>query len=225
MTERPPSDVSAGYFIDAPALAARLMNILVATLHATEFTTLAQECYATTLEASLYSSAIWEAFWAHPENAYIHRTLLLTDRRNDLRESIKLKILSVCGGHLPSSCLLTTSDIASRYWHVIGPILPETTQNPATSIQLFDLAEHVFRSQDEYDRNEDTLRSFLRTWSSLLLAYNHSELPGRYEVDNVVLGFTRLLSSLVHSLKSYKRPLNAGALISSIYQKFLFTKR
>ena len=201
------------------------MNILVAAVQTSSATKVTQECYATILEASLYSSAVWEAFWAHPQIAHVHRTLLLTDRRESLRENIKLKILSICDGHLPLSCPLSTADIASRYWVAVAPILPEAAQNAEQSVQLFELAEHVFRVHDEHDRSEDNLRSFLRSWSSLLLAHKHTELPGRYEVDNVVLGFTKLLLCLVPSLKSYKRPLNAGSLISSIYQGFLFPKR
>ena len=187
-------------------------------------TKLTQDCYATILEASFYSSIVWETFWESSEVSQIHRTLLLTDRRETLREHIKLKILSVCGGHLPLSCPLSTADIASRYWIAIASILPGAVQEAEQSVQLFELAQHVFRVYDEYRRSEDNLRSLLRSWSSWLLAYNHTEFPGRYEVDNVVLGFTKLLLCLVPSLKSYKRPLNAGALISSIFQKFLFTR-
>lgn len=156
--------------------------------------------------------------------AQIHRTLLLTDERENLREYVKLKILSVCGEHLPSSCPLNTAEIASRYWNVIVSIVPGASQAPEQSTQLFELAQHVFRVYDEHHRSEDNLRSLLRSWSSLLLAHNHSEIPGQYEADNVVMGLTKLLLCLIPSLKSYKHPLNAGALISSVFQRFLFNR-
>ena len=184
-----------------------------------------QECYATILEASLYSSEVWKAFWNHDQVAHVHRTLLLIDERESLREHVKLRILSLCNGQLPSSCPLNPADIALHYWMAIASILPEAAHKPEQSVQLFQLAEYVFRAYDEHHHSEDTLDSLLRSWSSSLLAHNHTELPGRYEVDNIVLGFTKLLLCLVPSLKSCKRPLNAGALISSIFQKFLFTRR
>ena len=42
------------------------------------------------------------------------------------------------------------------------------------------------------------------------------------EVDFVVLGFTKLLLSCIPSLKSFKKPLNAGPLVDKIFRKFLF---
>lgn len=187
-------------------------------------TKVTQECYATIIEASLYSPVIWNTLWKHPEITQIHRTLLLTDPHENLRRSIKLKILSICGGHLPSSCPLSTADIVFRYWKTIADILPGTVLQADRSDQLFELAYSVFRVYDEHHRSEENLRSLLQDWGSWLLAYNHTEVPGRYEVDNVVLGFTKLLGCLVPSLKSYKRPLNAGGLISHIFQKFLFIR-
>ncbi|KAJ4343616.1 hypothetical protein N0V95_006624 [Ascochyta clinopodiicola] len=225
LRERPSSNLSANCFSDPPALANRLMDILVTSLQTTSAATVTQECYATILEASLYSSAVWQTFWKHSQVAHVHRVLLLLDEREILREHIKLKIFSLCGGHLSSSCALDTADIASHYWIAIANILPEVAHKSEQSVQLFQLAEHVFRAHDEHSRSEETLRSLLHSWSSSLLAHTHSEVPGRYRVDNVVLGLTKLLLCLIPSLKSYKRPLNASALISSIFQKFLFTRR
>ncbi|KAF1925634.1 uncharacterized protein M421DRAFT_7661 [Didymella exigua CBS 183.55] len=222
LRERPSSDLLKDYFSDAPALARRLTRILATAIHATNAAKIVQECYATILEASLCCPLVWQTFWEHPEVAQIHRTLLLTDQREDLREYIKLKALSVCGGHLPSSCSLVPGEIASRYWSVIASILPDASQASEQSTQLFELAQHVFRVYDEHYRSEDNLRALLHSWSSLLLAHNHSEIPGRYEADNVVMGFTKLLLCLLPSLKSYKNSLNAGALISSVFHRFLF---
>jgi ubiquitin carboxyl-terminal hydrolase 34 len=199
------------------------MEILLVTLQTTDSATITQECYATILEVSLYSFEFWQAFWKHPQVLDIHRTLLLNNEQPTLRDAIKLKILSVCGGHLPSSCSLSTADIASQFWTIIDNILPETLHKAEQSAQLFDLAEHVFRTQDLHDRREESSRSLLHNWSSLLLAYNHTETPGRYKHDNVVLGFTKLMLCCVSSLKSFKLPLDASALISSIFQKFIFT--
>lgn len=172
----------------------------------------------------MYSSVIWKAFWEHPQALRIHRELLLTDPRETLRSAIKLKILSICGGHLPSSCPLSAADISVRYWETIADILPGAVEQIDQSDQLLELAQHVFRVYDEYHRSEDNLRSLLHTWSSSLISYSHTEIPGRYEVDHIILGFTKLLMCLIPSLKSYKHPLNASGLISTLFQKFLFTR-
>lgn len=119
---------------------------------------------------------------------------------------------------------MDAADISSRYWTAVASILPGAVQEVKQSVQLFELAQHVFRFYDEHHRSEKNLRSLLRSWSSWLLAYSHAEVPGRCDTDNVVLGFTKLLLCLVPSLKSYKHPLNAGALITSIFQKFVFTR-
>lgn len=224
LRERPSSDLSKDYFSNEAALANRLVRILIISVQADDAAKVAQDCYATVLEASLCCPTIWKTFWEHLEVEQVHRRLLLTDRRDNLRKQIKLKILSVCGAHLPSSCSLDTADIAARYWTTITGILPGASQASEQSVQLFELAQHVFRVYDEHHRCEDNLRTLLQDWGSLLMAHNHAEIPGRYEADNVVMGFTKLLLCLVPSLKSYKRPLNADGLISSIFQRFLFKR-
>lgn len=172
----------------------------------------------------MYSSVFWNTIWEHSEALLVHRELLLADKRETLRSSIKLKILSICGGHLPSACPLSAADISARYWETIADILPHAVEQPDRSGQLLELAQHVFRVYDEHHRSEDNLRSLLQTWSSLLVSYSHTEIPGRYEVDHVVLGLTKLLTCLIPSLKSYKHPLNSSELISALFQKFLFTR-
>lgn len=222
LKECPSSDLSMNYLSDGTALANRLMRILIISIQANDASKVAQECYATILEASLCCPTVWKTFWEHAEVFQVHQRLLLTDQRENLRKDITLRIISVCSRHLPSSCLLDTADISSRYWTTIASVLPGASRVPEQSKQLFELAQCVFRVFDEHYRSEDELRTLLQSWSSLLLAHNHSEVPGRYEADNVVMGFTKLLLCLIPSLKSYKQPFNAGGLISSIFQRYLF---
>lgn len=200
------------------------MSMLLDSIDTTDATKATQDCYATIVEAGLCSTMFWNTFWEHPEIGHIHQRLLLTDPRKSLRRSTKLKILSVCGGHLPSSCTLDIADIASRYWTIVAGILPAAVEEADHPDQLFELAQHIFRTYDEHHRSEDYLRSLLHDWSRWLLAYDHKEVPGCYDVDKVVLGFTQLMLCLVPSLKSYKHPLNMSELISSIFQKYLFPR-
>lgn len=181
--------------------------------------------YATILEASLHSRGIWEAFMGRPDLVQLHRALVLTDPRKQLRQHIATAIASICGGELPSTCPLTSVETAARFWSILDAFLPEAIRYPNRSEQLFDITEHVFRSHNANSRDEETLRSCLTSWSGLLLHYKHGEFVGRDDVDFVVRGFTKLLLCCIPSLKSFKKPLNGGSLMAQIFRKFLFVPR
>jgi ubiquitin carboxyl-terminal hydrolase 34 len=201
------------------------MEILSIALEANSGAAVVQTCYATVVEASLHSRAVWEAFTNHPDVVRVHEMLLLTGARAPVRENIKLKIISICGGHLPSACPLSKPEIVAQYWNIVSRILPKVIQHAEQSDQLFGIAEHVFRTDDEHHRNEESLRAYLACWSTLLLGYRHRETPGGSEVDRVVFGFTRLLRCCIASLRSFKKPLNACSLMISISEKFVFIRR
>ncbi|KAH9867833.1 hypothetical protein IAQ61_007137 [Plenodomus lingam] len=222
LRERPSPDVSAAYFSDGGLLSTRLLGLLTVALESNEEADFVQDTYAAILEASLHSRAVWDAFMDNPDTRGIHRTLLLDDSRLVVRQHVARKITSVCGGDLPSTCPVTKAEIASRFWSVIRNILPDTIEQPERSQQLFEVADHVFRANDEYERKEDDLRTLLSFWSDLLLGHNHQTFAGREEPDFVVLGFTKLLLGCILSIKSFKKPLNLGTLMEQIYRRFLF---
>jgi ubiquitin carboxyl-terminal hydrolase 34 len=223
--ERPSRDASAAYFLDGARLGTRLVTILCMALETNEDASVVQNCYATILEASLHSRVIWEAFIEHPEVARLHRALLLSDPRQSVREHVAQKIASVCGGDLPSTCPLSKGEIATQFWTFISAILLDSVRLPTQSQQLFDIAEHVFRAKDEYERDEPSLRLCLTTWSDLLLDHQHQESVGRDDIDHVVFGFTKLILCCILSLKSFKKPLGAGDMMEKVFKKYIFTKR
>ncbi|KAF1847395.1 uncharacterized protein K460DRAFT_57668 [Cucurbitaria berberidis CBS 394.84] len=220
--ERPSPDMSAGYFSDGSLLADRLVKILSVALGTNDDAAVVQDSYAVLLEASLHSRAVWEAFINNSDSTRLHQILLLTDPRQPVRMHIAMKIASVCGGDLPSTCPLTKGEVAARFWSTIWAILPEAVLHPEQSQQLLEIAEHVFRANDEYDRNENSLRLSLTQWSNLLLKHEHMGFVGREETDHVVLGFTKLLLCCIFSLKSFKKPVNAGTLMERIFRKYIF---
>ncbi|KAF2497433.1 hypothetical protein BU16DRAFT_537090 [Lophium mytilinum] len=221
LKERPLQDLSSNYFSNEKLLVDRLVSVIYKALENGNAAAVA-DCYATILEAFLHSRKVWEAFVSRTDLESLHKTLLLVDKSSDLRQMVAKSIASVCGGALPSSSPLTPNEIASFYWKIISSIVPHSIEYPRESAQLFDIAEQVLRRNDEYDRDEPTLRAFLSSWSSLLLRYKHEEFVGRDEVDIVVLGFTKLLRSCIQSLKSFKKPLDAGTLMEQTFSKFLF---
>ncbi|KAF2804105.1 uncharacterized protein BDZ99DRAFT_526141 [Mytilinidion resinicola] len=221
LKERPLQDLSSNYFSDEKLLVDRLFSVIYKALDNGNTGAVA-DCYATILEAFLHSRKVWEAFVSRADFESLHKILLLVNGSSDLRQMVAKSIASVCGGALPSSSPLTASEIASFYWKTISSIVPHSVEYPRQSAQLFDIAEQVLRRNDEYDRDEPTLRVFLSSWSSLLLRYKHEEFVGRDEVDTVVLGFTKLLRSCIQSLKSFKKPLDAGTLMEQTFSKFLF---
>lgn len=165
---------------------------------------------------------MWEAFKNHPELQCIHKTLLLSQHNQLLREQTARKILSICGGDLPSTCPITKAETASGFWGIISSLIPDVVHYPEQSQQLLEIAAQVFRTHDEYDRNEEALRSFLSHWSRLILDHEHQEFAGREEVDYVVFGLTKLLLCCILSLKSFKKPVNAGPLMAQIFKKYIF---
>jgi ubiquitin carboxyl-terminal hydrolase 34 len=225
LRERPSLDISNSYFPDGAPLVDRLMRILMVALGQPELATLAQDSYATILEASLHSRAVWEAFVRHIEVNHVHQSLLLVHPEQVIREAVAQKIASICGGDLPSTCPITRAETASCFWVLLSAIIPEAARYPRQSQQLFEIAEHVFRTNDEYDRNEESLRLLLAQWSNLLLSHKHNQFPGREETDHVVLGLTKLLLGCVVSLKSFKKPVNAGPLMAEVFKKYIFTLR
>ncbi|RMZ67789.1 DFFRY protein [Pyrenophora seminiperda CCB06] len=224
LRERPSAETSATYFSNGARLANRLVSILSVAMEMREDAMVINDCYGALLEASLHSRVIWEAFVKHPQVPSLHRVLLLEDSRQSVRENISRKIDSVCGGGLPFTCPLSKGEVVGQIWKGISAVLPDSIRYPKQSRQLFTMAEHVFRVQDEYERNESSLRSFLTTWSDLLLKHKHQEFVGQEETDYVVAGFTKLLLSCMMSLKSFKRPINAGDIMEQIFKKYIFTK-
>jgi ubiquitin carboxyl-terminal hydrolase 34 len=223
--ERPSLDMSASYFSDGARLADRLVSILSVALETKEDSSIVQNCYGVILEASLHSRSVWEAFVKHADVPRLHQILLLEDSRQTLRHSIAKKIASVCGGDLPSTCPITKGEIAAHFWITMSTILPDTVRHSMQSEQLFWIAEQVFRAKDEYDRTEELLRASLTQWSDLLLSHEHHEFVGREETDFVVFGFTKLLLCCILSLKSFKKPINAGTLMEQIFKKYMFSIR
>lgn len=227
LRERPSPEMSATYFSEGSHLADRLVQILCITIENNDDFAMVQDVFAVIVEASLHSRAVWEAFVNNTEFTRLHHALLLTDMRQNIRESIARKIASVCGGELPSSCPLESSDITCQFWSVISSILPDAIRYPHHSKELFEIAEQVFQANDEHHREEEMLHSHLTQWSTLLLVHKHQEFVGRDQIDHVVLGFTKLLLRCILSIKSKKssrKSLDAGHLMEQIFRKYLFVQ-
>ncbi|KAL5390450.1 hypothetical protein PMIN04_005859 [Paraphaeosphaeria minitans] len=226
LKERPAQEISSTYFSNEQGLVDRLLDLVSIALDSkTEMGVHAYESYCTVVEASLHSRGIWNAFINHDKAGPLHGTLLLRDGRKLLREGVAKAISSVCGGGLSPTFAITEADTATAFWQFISAVLPQAVQFPDQSEQLLHLADQVFRKYDEHNRDEASLRSYLATWSALLLNYDHEEKVGRDEIDCVVLGYAKLLLSCVSSLKSFKKPLNVSSLIDRIWRKFLFAPR
>lgn len=223
--ERPAPEMSATYFSNAVAIVHRLVKLVLVMLETPNMAAAAQDTYAAILEASLHSRAVWSAFVRHPDSHRMHRSLLLAQPIQPIREYVAKKISSICGGDLPSTCPVTKAETAAHFWSIFSAILPSAVQHSGKSQQLFWIAEHVFRTNDEYDRNEEHLRSLLSQWSTILLEYEHKECPGREETDHLILGFTKLLLCCILSIKSFKKPVNAGSLMTQAFKKYLFVIR
>jgi ubiquitin carboxyl-terminal hydrolase 34 len=128
--ERPTPETSAGYFSDDASLVDRLMKIVLTSLQMPVSAAIAQDSYATILEASLHSRAIWEAFTQHPDVHHVHELLLLSQPSQMIREHIARKIASICGGDLPSTCPIPRAETASRFWTIISAVVSSASCGP-----------------------------------------------------------------------------------------------
>ncbi|KAH7065802.1 hypothetical protein BKA63DRAFT_165338 [Paraphoma chrysanthemicola] len=222
LKERPSSETSASYFSDGSSLVNRLMQVVSIAIATPSLAVTAIEAHATILEASLHSRAVWAAFKEHQDSHRVHQHLLLTHSSQAVREQACQNIFWICSGDLPFTCPLTRGETASHFWAILSAILPNAVQDAGQSQQLFQLAEQVFRINDEYDRNEQHLRAFLAQWSALLLQHDYKVFPGRDDIDHVVFGFTKLILECILSIKSFKKPVNAGSLMTQVFKKFIF---
>ncbi|KAF2025393.1 hypothetical protein EK21DRAFT_116870 [Setomelanomma holmii] len=223
LRERPSCETSASYFSDGPALVNQLMRVVLVGLTTKRFetATVVTDAYATIVEASLHSRTVWDAYKEHPDVQAVLKQLLLSHTDEVIREHVFRKISSIFSGDLPFTCPITKGEFAAHFWTVLSAILPDVVQYPTQSEQIFQLSEQVFRVHDEYDRNEEYLRSLLAQWSILLIEHEHKVFPGREEIDHVVLGFTKLLLDCILSIKSFKKPLNAGSLMTQVFKKYI----
>lgn len=228
--ERPQEDISHRYFPDAELLVDRLIQILTAALPGSDGKSSADSAwlsYDALVEATLHSRVVWEAFSTRQDFVELHRTLLLTTTSNDWRARAAASVLSVCDGHLPSTAPVPLSAYRATFWPTITQILPDTIKYRSQSADLFRVAENIFHGwtadKDAYD--EAGLRLCFSSWSNLLLEYQHEVFVGRDEVDYVVLGFTKLLQFCVWAIKSYKKKLDAGAVMEGLFCKYLFPPR
>ncbi|CAI6334505.1 unnamed protein product [Periconia digitata] len=217
--------VSSSYFSNNTAFVERLLELVSLSLVDITSHPVALASYATIIEASLHSRGVWDAFVTNNKSMPLHRKLLLDEPHKELRQGIAKVISSVCGGGLSPSSALTETETASSFWKMISPVLPYVVEHPDRSLQIFQLADEVFRKYDESNRDEATLRSYLSTWSDVLLHYRQDEEVGQGEVDFVVHGFSKLLLSCISSLKSLKKPLDAGQLVERLWSKFLFVPK
>ncbi|OMP83508.1 Ubiquitin carboxyl-terminal hydrolase 24 [Diplodia seriata] len=219
-TESVDTEVSASYFDNETRLTDRLMSFLQAAL-STSNVQLAFQCYVALLEAFNHSSGVWNRFKSQAGLDDLHFTLLVSHECEKLRESISINIENECQ-HLSSDSLVGKDELVSFYWNILTNLLPRVSHYPKSCQQLFDMSVKIFRWYDEHRRDEGGLRSYISTWSELLLAHKYEACVGRSEIDFVISGFAQLLRTAVSSLKSFKKPLNIEGLAASIFTKFLF---
>ncbi|EON64461.1 hypothetical protein W97_03693 [Coniosporium apollinis CBS 100218] len=226
LKERPPKDISNSYFADssmANRLAARLIQLLRASLDSSTAVSLALNCYSAMLESCMHSRLMCDAFLHSQDFRELHHRLLLTDTRVALRRGVARLVEANCG-QLPDTAPIATTEAVSFYWSTLRPILRHATGHAKNSLQLFTAAEFVFSRTET--QGEQELREYIQEWGGQLLQFRHNERVGREAVDEVVLGFTKLLTHCVRRLKSQlkspKRQIDVGTLMDQIFATFLF---
>jgi ubiquitin carboxyl-terminal hydrolase 34 len=207
-------------FTDEHKFVDRLFAILQLSLSRSSDWQLSSRLYTTLLEASFHSRGVWEAFSERDDIQPLHERMFLLDDRRELRFQIAKYIELVFTAIEPSQ-FLSREELASFLWRMVAVIIPKTIQHASQASPFYDIANLVLRQADQINTDESALRSYLMQWSSLLLSHRHDEFVGRHEVDEIVLGLTRILKTCIAFLKAFKKPLNTGTLMDRIYTKFL----
>lgn len=223
LKERPVHNSTSSYLIDKTKLVDRLYRLL---LEAKErpVSTLGR-CsgliYSTIIEVTFHSAATWEAFIAKDGIADIHYWLLTSEAAQWSRDPVRACIENTLAS--TSDTLETTShDYAEFYWQVFAALIGRSAQCPGQSTPLLATATTVFSRHAAALADETTLRSYMTSWTNLLLQHKHSETTTHIYVDAFVLGLVRLLSVCVSFLKSFKKPVSDDRLIDVLLTKFLF---
>ncbi|KAF2836853.1 hypothetical protein M501DRAFT_996535 [Patellaria atrata CBS 101060] len=222
LKERPLPQDSAKEFPEESLLVERLLSYLQLSLAPSDRAKLATACYAILIEASLHSNKIWETFKNTPGLTTLHNRLLLADPRVELRESIA-RCIGANLGALSTSTSPSVKEFSSFYWHLLLDLVPSVMEFPTQSNQFFIISAQLFDPVDDVGHEESTLKSYLFLWSQLLLQYEHYEVVGKEEADEVVMGLTKLIYRCIQYLKSFKKPLHQESLAKNLFIKFLFT--
>ncbi|KAF2763557.1 hypothetical protein EJ05DRAFT_432901 [Pseudovirgaria hyperparasitica] len=223
MKQRPFDGEPVDYFGDEAAFVAGLVELIKSALSLPTEVRLVCWCLSTILEACLHSIKVWNTFTDAANISALLRQLLLEDTRIAVRMECGRAIESVCTESSVAQSI-STSEIIKVIWQTLSGIVSDSEVYPKQSGQLFMIADIVFRKYDEQTRDEAELKSLFEKWSLRLLNYEHKEIVGRFEVDHIVAGYTKLLSACALSLKSYKKPLEAHDLIDQLFSKFLFIR-
>ncbi|KAF2100491.1 hypothetical protein NA57DRAFT_54575 [Rhizodiscina lignyota] len=222
---------------DGEILADQLLAVLENSM-ASSLEILMCETYYTILLASLHWPSVWNRLQTK-DLEELHKQLLLVDfqpgpipnlgnaERPTVRANISHFIKELISTDLPWACV-TANEIAAFFWKLFVPMLPETINYEAHSVDFFHIADNVFvklyEESDESKLRDDTdeLRVLFETWSALLLEHKPEEFAGRDERVPIVYGFAQLLRHCAYFLRQSAKPIQADQFIEDLFDRFLF---
>jgi len=223
LKERPLHGQVATHFTNEAAMIDRLFSLLTSAKNtpALQLSDLICSVYGTIIEASLHSRKVWEAFSGKSTTEEIHRWILIENSDLEIRTQARNSIEGVCK-NFATPIAVEPQEFVQFYWKVISNLIPCSIEQSKQSSQLLAAAASIFPCCEDVARDEATLRSYMIEWGALLLKHVHLQVVGRDEVDDFLLGLSRLLSLCVYFLRSYKKPINAGSLMDDVFTRFLF---
>lgn len=223
LKERPLHGLVASQFTNEATMIDRLFSLLASarTMPALPLGDLICSIYGTIVEASLHSRKVWEAFSSKPTAEDIHCWLLIENSDLKVRAQVRNSIEGVCQS-TATPIAVQPQEFVHFYWKVISKLIPYSIEHSRQSSELLATAASIFPCREDVAGEEATLRGYLIEWGALLLKHVNMQVVGRDEVDDFLLGLSRLLSLCVYFLKSYKQPINAGSLMDDVFTRFLF---
>ncbi|PYH45847.1 putative ubiquitin C-terminal hydrolase [Aspergillus saccharolyticus JOP 1030-1] len=197
--------------------------------------------FAVLTEGSVRDLNFWNAVKRFADFDALLVSLLLDESRQPIRKGIAENISVVCS---PSSLrkkqstpactdtqdLLDASDfenpirmdILATIWDALVKTFPKTLDHAPHSHEFFEVAYLVFRSVAEKSPQDLVFSQYLKQWSQIMLRHNTEEFVGRELVDNLILGFCRLLKTCLDLANNTATTIDTFDLAEELFDKYLF---
>ncbi|RAK81654.1 putative ubiquitin C-terminal hydrolase [Aspergillus fijiensis CBS 313.89] len=197
--------------------------------------------FAIITEGSVRDLNFWGAVKQCTEFDTLLISLLLDETRQPIRKGIAENIAVVCS---PSSLLKKQAkparaeneesnlasdfgnpirvDILATVWDAFTKAFPRTLDHAPHSHEFFEVAFLVFRSVAEKSPQDLVFSQYLKEWSQIMLRHKTEEFVGRELVDDLILGFCRLLKTCLDLANNTETAIDTFDLAEQLFDKYLF---
>ncbi|RAL15100.1 putative ubiquitin C-terminal hydrolase [Aspergillus homomorphus CBS 101889] len=244
---RPARTADAPLISDAPALSKKLLECIdIARKQPPQISEpslfkLICHSFAILTEGSVRDFNFWSAVKQCTQFDTLLVSLLLDEYRQPIRKGIAENIAVVCSPSMllkkqakPARTELAESsdtsdfenpvrlDILATIWDAFTKIFPRTLDHASRSHEFFEVAYLIFRSVAEKSPQDLVFSQYLKQWSQIMLLHKTEEFVGRELIDDLILGFCRLLKACLDLANNTETAIDTFNLAEELFDKYLF---